>query len=668
MSDNLELGQRTLQFQIPMLHGSDVRDLQKALVEHGDLSSRHADGRFNLFTRRALIQFEESRGLQRTGIFQDGDQSAAYYYLRLAADPSFADGERRTITSAIVRTSNPVQVVDQDWLDNSNMKKIVIHWTAGNNKASSSDRKHYHFMIEGDGTIVRGNRTPKDNESTSDGRYAAHTRGTNTGSIGLALCGMAGARERPFRAGPQPINETQWAVMAQVVAQLCKHYDIEPIETNVLGHGEVQKILGRPQTGKWDPMVLPWDTSLSHGDVGEKLRQDVRSALQPTDDDALRLLNANVLGKQISAGAASYDVKTWLSLPKMVSKLGWEVLVDEGQQGVILRAGDLDFFATAFSHIDPKDGQQTTFINLDDVAEALDLRIEHDVDGNSVLLDGEIGGAIESHDGEGYRQVTVRRGDTLSQIAFRLLNDRDRWIEFLNSNGIPFDENSARSISPGEQVLVPVKSEENPSESPALIPKSAIDSVVMKLSVVARPGNEKRLIEAAPILLEACEDHQINDPAHIAYLLATAEHETNFGHPMAEKWTNSAAQRRYEGKYGNDRKGDGKKYRGRGYVQLTFKYNYERFGKALGLSLVTKPSLAEVPKNAGKIIALGMKTLGYRSKNLVLEKYGFGEDFDFDEARAIINNDVDKYEGRYGTTRGKGIGAQARKYFSVLSS
>ena len=52
---------------------------------------------------------------------------------------------------------------------------------------------------------------------------------------------------------------------------------------------------------------------------------------------------------------------------------------------------------------------------------------------------------------------------------------------------------------------------------------------------------------------------------------------------------------------GNTMPGDGEKYKGRGYIQLTGKYNYEQASKALGLDLVKTPQLVEKPEVAAKV-------------------------------------------------------------------
>ena len=67
------------------------------------------------------------------------------------------------------------------------------------------------------------------------------------------------------------------------------------------------------------------------------------------------------------------------------------------------------------------------------------------------------------------------------------------------------------------------------------------------------------------------------------------------GHP--EK----LAELMYGGRNGNDQPGDGYTYRGRGYIQLTGKANYQEAGTATGLDLVRYPDLATQPENAARI-------------------------------------------------------------------
>ena len=49
--------------------------------------------------------------------------------------------------------------------------------------------------------------------------------------------------------------------------------------------------------------------------------------------------------------------------------------------------------------------------------------------------------------------------------------------------------------------------------------------------------------------------------------------------------------------------GDGQKYKGRGFIQLTGKANYERYKKFCGYDVVAKPELLELPKGATRSAA-----------------------------------------------------------------
>ena len=61
------------------------------------------------------------------------------------------------------------------------------------------------------------------------------------------------------------------------------------------------------------------------------------------------------------------------------------------------------------------------------------------------------------------------------------------------------------------------------------------------------------------------------------------------------------ANKVYGGRMGNSTAGDGWKYRGRGYIQLTGKNAYKEVGAIVGLDLISSPSLASEPKHALKV-------------------------------------------------------------------
>lgn len=94
----------------------------------------------------------------------------------------------------------------------------------------------------------------------------------------------------------------------------------------------------------------------------------------------------------------------------------------------------------------------------------------------------------------------------------------------------------------------------------------------------------------------------------LAAFLAQCAHETmNFKH--MKEIGGSLDFRKYDPKYapkkakalGNKKVGDGAKYKGRGYIQLTGRYNYKRAGEALSLPLEQKPELVEKPEVAAKV-------------------------------------------------------------------
>ena len=86
----------------------------------------------------------------------------------------------------------------------------------------------------------------------------------------------------------------------------------------------------------------------------------------------------------------------------------------------------------------------------------------------------------------------------------------------------------------------------------------------------------------------------ITTKLRIAHFLAQIGHESDHFRTTKEY----ASGNEYEGRkdLGNVKKGDGKRYKGRGVLQITGRANYERYGKKLGIDLVNKPELAETPE------------------------------------------------------------------------
>lgn len=142
-----------------------------------------------------------------------------------------------------------------------------------------------------------------------------------------------------------------------------------------------------------------------------------------------------------------------------------------------------------------------------------------------------------------------------------------------------------------------------------------------------------------------------------AYVLATARHESGAFKYMREIWGPTEVQKRYEGRkdLGNTQKGDGKKFLGRGFVQITGRRNYADWSKRLGVDLISKPSLAERPEIAVRILVEGMKLGTFTGKKL--SDYINASKSDFSGARRIIN----------GTDKASLIAGYAKEYVAALN-
>lgn len=109
-----------------------------------------------------------------------------------------------------------------------------------------------------------------------------------------------------------------------------------------------------------------------------------------------------------------------------------------------------------------------------------------------------------------------------------------------------------------------------------------------------------------------------------AMIMAQCAHETGNFQYMRELGKESYFNK-YDIEYnrkkalelGNTNPGDGAKYKGRGYIQITGKSNYAGVSKAIGVDLVNNPELLEQPETAAKAVVWFFKQgNGKRIKDL----------------------------------------------------
>ena len=147
------------------------------------------------------------------------------------------------------------------------------------------------------------------------------------------------------------------------------------------------------------------------------------------------------------------------------------------------------------------------------------------------------------------------------------------------------------------------------------------------------------------LLIYIERDAEVNDVRWAAYMMATVKHE------CADRWQPIEEFGKGAGKsYGKKVKvtgSDGKvyliAYYGRGYVQLTWKANYESMSKALGHGdgLLIQPARVMEPEIAYNIMSYGMRKGSFTGKKL--SDYIKGATCDYKNARRIING-LDKWE------------------------
>lgn len=128
---------------------------------------------------------------------------------------------------------------------------------------------------------------------------------------------------------------------------------------------------------------------------------------------------------------------------------------------------------------------------------------------------------------------------------------------------------------------------------------SFILAVAPRFSGSKKQSQEQITGGISAIFSATLNHYAINTRLRIAHFMGQVTHECD-GFVTTEEYASGAA---YEGRQdlGNTQRGDGKRYKGRGLIQLTGRANYREIGQRLNLPLEEEPELAAEPVNALKI-------------------------------------------------------------------
>lgn len=156
-------------------------------------------------------------------------------------------------------------------------------------------------------------------------------------------------------------------------------------------------------------------------------------------------------------------------------------------------------------------------------------------------------------------------------------------------------------------------------------------------------------VDAINILLDKLDaSEKFTRANEYAYVLATVKHET------AETYLPIAEYGKGKGRTYGKIKPNGNCYYGRGFVQLTWDFNYKKLGEILDVPLYEKPELALQSDIAYDILEYGMVNGYFTGKKMSM--YFTDDKTDFYNARKIIN----------GMDRASLISDYANKFYDII--
>lgn len=173
-----------------------------------------------------------------------------------------------------------------------------------------------------------------------------------------------------------------------------------------------------------------------------------------------------------------------------------------------------------------------------------------------------------------------------------------------------------------------------------LPPEPGMPDITVAIASKMAPGAPlDNIRNNLPIVLQELKNFGLTAPSIVLTAIATIRVETGRFAPLDEfisRYNTSPGGHPFDlydfrKNLGNNAIGDGAKYKGRGFVQLTGKANYQRFGPLVGVEdLPDRPDQANDPRTAAKLLAAFL-----RAKEIVIKQALSAGDFA--AARRAVN-------------------------------
>lgn len=150
-----------------------------------------------------------------------------------------------------------------------------------------------------------------------------------------------------------------------------------------------------------------------------------------------------------------------------------------------------------------------------------------------------------------------------------------------------------------------------------------------------------------PLVLKALNDEGIGDRDMVLTALGTIRAETAGFEPISEgRSPYNTANKPFDlydagtpkgEELGNIKSGDGERFKGRGFIQLTGRYNYTEYSQAIGLGsqLVNNPDLANDPVIAARLLASFLK----QQRSIIRRSFAQSP-IDYHSARRAVNGGI----------------------------